>query len=137
MPALAAEVLRRAPQRLHQINEFLRHLVALVMINLLVAKHPRFAGDEAGNDVETPPAIGDMVDGRTKLGKVKRMPCSIEHMDGRDQNDALRDYGKRSRGDERVERLLAKAYRAAGAAFSQPLRQAEHQIKSQLLGTLR
>ena len=136
VPALAAHILLRRPQRLHQLGELVRHRVALVVVDLLVAEHARFAGHEPGHDVETPPAVGDVVDGRAELGEIKRMPRPVEHVDGRDEKDALGDHGERGRGDERVERLLAKPDSSAGAAFSHPLREPEGQIESQRLGAL-
>ena len=94
-------------------------LVAAVMIDPAPAERLMLGGAVAGHDVDTPAAIGDMVERGAIFRKMQRMPRAIQHMNRRDQDDAPGQAGQGRGGDEGVERLAGE--HAAIAALRQPL----------------
>ena len=70
------------PQTLDDMQPFLRHLVAVRMVELGAAEHFDFRLEPAGDDVHDVAAIGDVIDGGAHLGGEDGMDG--RHMGGRE-----------------------------------------------------
>ena len=64
------------------------------------------------------------------------MPRAEQHVDGRDQQDAVGDRAESRDRDEGIERVLAVFGNAAIAALAGPLGETEDEVEPQLFGSL-
>jgi len=65
---------------------------------------------------------------------MQRVPA-VKDVDGRDEQDAFGQRGEPGRDDQRIGRHLTELHLPAVATLAQPLREAEHEVEAQLLGT--
>ena len=96
------QVVRGTPQTAHHGRELVGHLVASVVLDVVTAEHARFSWRVAGHDVDAPAPTRDVIEGRSELGYVQRMPRAEQHVDRRDQQDA---FGYRAECRDRNERV--------------------------------
>ena len=101
------QILSPAPELFEYSGEFLSHLITPIVLDVQAAEHSRLSRRIARNDVDSPSSTGNMVDRRAKLREMEGVPWTEEHVDRRDQQNALRHRAQGRNGDERIERILA------------------------------
>ncbi|MND83432.1 hypothetical protein D3C80_752960 [compost metagenome] len=85
------------------IEQFTRHIITLVMVDPLPAEHFVLNGAVAGDDIDAPAPLGDMIQRSAIFGEMQRMQRPVKHMDGGDQQNALRHRRHGTERDEAVE----------------------------------
>ncbi|MNU95474.1 hypothetical protein D3C71_854900 [compost metagenome] len=129
--AFIGEVFGFAPQAMKHIEQFSGHIVTLVMVDALPAEHFMLNGAVAGDDVDAPSSSSNVIQRRAIFGEMQRMQRPIKHMDGGDQQNALRDRRHGAERNEAVERGFAII-----TTLGQPLRSAESNFETKLFRTL-
>ena len=103
MIAAEIDVVRAVPQFLHHADKFVGLAVALIVLDGGLTEAPVFAMAMPGHQVQAPAALADMVKGGAELGQVQWMPGAIEHMQGRDQQDARGYRRQRCLSDKGIQ----------------------------------
>ena len=106
MSAVIGDVFFRPLQSVQHFREFGGHEVTLVPRNAFQAQHRHLMRMKSGHDIQSPLAACHVVERRSHLCEVQRMPV-VQDVCGRDGNDfARRRCGSRGH-QHRVQRIFA------------------------------